>query len=72
MVVASELKPGMVIRSEGQVYKVLDMAAKAGAAKMGGVVFSGVRPRRHDAAGPSCRVLHSPASPWRHTSEEDS
>jgi elongation factor P len=28
----------MVIRSEGQVYKVLDVEAKAGAAKMGGVV----------------------------------
>ena len=38
MVIASELRPGMVIRSEGQVYKVLDVEAKAGAAKMGGVV----------------------------------
>ncbi len=38
MVIASELKPGMVIRSEGQVYKVLEVEAKAGAAKMGGVV----------------------------------
>jgi len=38
MVIASELKPGMVIRSEGQVYKVLDVESKAGAAKMGGVV----------------------------------
>jgi elongation factor P len=38
MVIASELRPGMVIRSESQVYKVLDVEAKAGAAKMGGVV----------------------------------
>src|SRR5208283_5475088 len=38
MVIASELKPGMVIRSEGQVFKVLEVEAKAGAAKMGGVV----------------------------------
>lgn len=38
MVIASELRPGMVIRSEGQVYKVLEVEAKAGAAKMGGVV----------------------------------
>ncbi len=38
MVIASELRPGMVIRSEGQVYKVLDVESKAGAAKMGGVV----------------------------------
>ena len=38
MLIASELRPGMVIRSEGQVYKVLDVEEKAGAAKMGGVV----------------------------------
>ena len=38
MVIASELRPGMVIRFEGQVYKVLDVESKAGAAKMGGVV----------------------------------
>lgn len=38
MVIASELRPGMVIRFEGQVYKVLDVDSKAGAAKMGGVV----------------------------------
>ena len=38
MVIASELRPGMVIRTEGQVYKVLEVEAKAGAAKMGGVV----------------------------------
>jgi elongation factor P len=38
MVIASELRPGMVIRSEGQVYKVLAVESKAGTAKMGGVV----------------------------------
>ena len=34
----SELKPGMVIRSEGQTYKVLAVESKRGPAKMGGVV----------------------------------
>ncbi len=38
MVIASELLPGMVIRVEGQIYKVLEVEAKAGAAKLGGVV----------------------------------
>jgi elongation factor P len=38
MVIASELRPGSVIRFEGQPYKVLDVESKAGAAKMGGVV----------------------------------
>lgn len=38
MVTASELREGMVIRVEGQVYRVLDVESKAGAAKMGGVV----------------------------------
>jgi len=38
MVIASELRPGMVIRIEGEIYKVLEVEAKAGAAKMGGVV----------------------------------
>lgn len=38
MTVASELREGMVIRIEGQIYKVLEVEAKAGAAKMGGVV----------------------------------
>jgi elongation factor P len=38
MVSASELHEGMVIRIEGQVYKVLEVESKAGAAKMGGVV----------------------------------
>jgi elongation factor P len=38
MVIATDLREGMVIRYEGQVYKVLEVEAKAGAAKMGGVV----------------------------------
>lgn len=38
MVIASELKPGMALRIEGQVYKVLEVEAKGGAAKLGGVV----------------------------------
>jgi len=49
MMIASELRPGMVIRFEGQVYKVLDVESKAGAAKMGGVVkasLSNVHSRR--------------------------
>jgi len=38
MSIAAELKEGMVIRSEGQIYRVLEAEAKAGAAKLGGVV----------------------------------
>ena len=38
MVIASELREGMMIRLEGQIYKVLEVESKAGAAKMGGVV----------------------------------
>src|SRR3974377_758090 len=38
MVLASELRPGMVIRFEGEGYKVLDVESKAGRANMGGVV----------------------------------
>ena len=38
MVIASELREGMIIRIEGQIYKVLEVESKAGAAKMGGVV----------------------------------
>jgi elongation factor P len=38
MVIASELRAGMVIRIEGQVHKVLEVESKAGAAKMSGVV----------------------------------
>jgi len=38
MVNASELAKGMVIRVEGEVYRVLEVEAKAAAAKLGGVV----------------------------------
>ena len=38
MVIANELKPGMAVRVEGQVYKVLEVETKAGSAKVGGVV----------------------------------
>jgi elongation factor P len=38
MRVASELKAGMVVRMEGQIYKVLEVESRAGAAKLGGVV----------------------------------
>ena len=38
MILASELRAGMVIRIEGQIYKVLDAESKAGTAKMGGLV----------------------------------
>jgi len=38
MVIASELREGMILRVEGQIYKVLEVESKAGAAKMGGVV----------------------------------
>jgi elongation factor P len=38
MVIASELKAGTVIRIDGQIYKVLEVESKAGAAKLGGVV----------------------------------
>jgi len=38
MILASELHAGMIIRIDQQIYKVIDIQAKAGAAKMGGVV----------------------------------
>jgi len=38
MLSASELQPGMVVRVEGQVYRVIEVEAKAAAAKLGGVV----------------------------------
>jgi elongation factor P len=38
MVNASELQQGMVVRVEGQVYRVIEVEAKAAAAKLGGVV----------------------------------
>jgi len=38
MLTAADLKHGTVIRVEGQIYRVLEAEAKAGAAKLGGVV----------------------------------
>lgn len=38
MVNASELREGMVVRIEGQIYKAIEVEARAAAAKMGGVV----------------------------------
>jgi elongation factor P len=38
MVLASELQPGMALSIEGQIYKVVEIEAKAAAAKLGGVV----------------------------------
>ncbi len=41
--IASQLKAGMVVRIEGQLYKVLEVESKAGAAKLGGVVKTKLR-----------------------------
>jgi elongation factor P len=38
MIIACDLREGIVIRIEGQIFKVLEVESKAGAAKMGGVV----------------------------------
>jgi elongation factor P len=38
MVLASELKSGLVLRIDGEIYRVLQAEFKAGAAKLGGVV----------------------------------
>jgi len=38
MTIATELHEGMVVRVEGQIYRVLKVEAKAAAAKLGGVV----------------------------------
>ncbi len=43
MILASELRGGMAVRIEGQVYKVLEAEAKAGTAKLGGVVRAKLR-----------------------------
>ncbi|HVP42324.1 MAG TPA: hypothetical protein VMS96_02770, partial [Terriglobales bacterium] len=41
--IASQLKAGMAVRVEGQVYKVLEVESKAGAGQMGGVVKTKLR-----------------------------
>jgi len=38
MVLASELRAGMALKIDGQAYRVLEVEAKAGTAKMGGTV----------------------------------
>jgi len=43
MVIASELKAGMAIRVEGEIYEVLEAESKAGTAKLGGVVKTKLR-----------------------------
>lgn len=43
MVNAAELKAGMAVRIEGQIYKVLEVECKAGTAKLDGVVKSKLR-----------------------------
>ena len=43
MLIASELKTGMFIRIEGQIYAVLDAETRAGAAKLSGVVKTKLR-----------------------------
>jgi len=43
MIIASDLKEGMAIRVDGQIYKVLGVEARAGAAKVSGVVRTKLR-----------------------------
>ena len=43
MIAASQLREGTAIRIEGQIYKVLEVESRAGAAKMGGVVKAKLR-----------------------------
>ena len=43
MVVASQLKEGMAVRIEGQIYKVLEAEFKSGAGQAGGVVKTKLR-----------------------------
>ena len=40
MVTASELRTGMALRIDHQIYKVMEVEARAGAAKMGGTVHT--------------------------------
>jgi len=43
MVTASELRPGMALRVEGTLYKVIDAAYHSGQGKMGGVTHAKLR-----------------------------
>jgi len=51
MVSATQLRPGMAIRYEGQVYKVLSSEYHAGQGKMGGVTHVSLR---NLSTGTSC------------------
>jgi elongation factor P len=43
MITASQLKPGMALRLDGRIYKVLEAEFKAGAGQLGGVVKTKLR-----------------------------
>ncbi len=43
MIIASQLREGMAVRIQGEVYKVLECESKAGGGQMGGVVKARVR-----------------------------
>lgn len=43
MIIASDLQPGVVLRMDRQIYLVLEVESKAGAAKLGGVVKTKLR-----------------------------
>ena len=43
MIPAAELKPGMAIRLEGHIFKVMGVESKAGAGQLGGVVKTKLR-----------------------------
>jgi elongation factor P len=43
VVIASELRDGMAVRIEGQVFKVLEVEVKAGGGQLGGVVKTKLR-----------------------------
>jgi elongation factor P len=43
VITAAELREGMAVRIEGEVYRVLEVTAKAGGGQMGGVVKSKLR-----------------------------
>lgn len=43
MVIASQLREGMAVRIQGQVFKVLEVEAKAGGGQLGGVVKTKLR-----------------------------
>ena len=43
MIIASQLREGMAVRIQGEVYKVLEVAVKAGGGQLGGVVRTKLR-----------------------------